>query len=229
MDWRENAKKMAAVEAAKHVKTGFVVGLGSGTTVAYAFQELGKRIKRSRLRILGVPTSHQAFLFAVKHGIPTTTLDEHPQLDVTIDGADQVDENLNMIKGMGGALAREKIVASASKMNVIVVDEAKLTKKLGINQPVPIEVMPFALSPAAESTRALHGKPVLREAEKKLGPVVTDNGNFILDVDFGPINNPKELNQKLKSIPGIVETGLFIGMASVVYVGGKESIRKLER
>ncbi len=229
MDWRENAKRMAAVEAAKHVKDGFVVGLGSGTTVAYAFQELGKRIKKGELRVHGVPTSHQAFLLAVKHRIPTTTLDEHPKLDVTIDGADQVDEDLNMIKGMGGALTREKIVASASRMNVIVIDEAKLTKKLGTSQPVPIEVMPFALSPVTESIRALHGRPVLREAEKKLGPVVTDDGNFILDVDFGPINNPKELNQKLKAIPGIIETGLFIGMANVVYVGGEESVQKLER
>ncbi|MDH5447427.1 MAG: ribose 5-phosphate isomerase A [Candidatus Bathyarchaeota archaeon] len=229
MDWRDNAKKMAAVNAVEHVKEGFIVGLGSGTTVAYAFQELGKRIRQKKLRIYGVPTSYQAFLLAVQHSIPITTLNEHPQLDVAIDGADQVDEELNMIKGMGGALTREKIVASASKMNVIIVDETKLTKKLGVNQPVPVEVLPFALSTVTAKLHMLGSKPILREAEKKLGPVVTDNGNFILDVHFGPIDSPKELNRKLKVIPGIVETGLFVDIASIVYIGGKEAVRKLEK
>jgi ribose 5-phosphate isomerase A len=229
LDWLENAKKMAAVSAAKHVENGFVVGLGSGTTVAYAFQELYRRIREDRLHIQGVPTSYQASLLAAQNHIPTTTLDEHPRLDVTIDGADQVDEELNMIKGMGGALTREKIVASASEMNIIVVDETKLTKKLGVNQPVPIEVLPFALTVAMAKLRALKGKPVLREAQKKLGPVVTDNGNFILDVDFGAIDNPKELNQALNAIPGIVETGLFLGMADIVYVGKRETVQRLEK
>ena len=229
MDWREKAKETVAVNAAKHIKTGFIVGLGSGTTVAYVFQELGKKIREKKLQIYGVPTSHQAFFLAAKHNIPVTTLDEHPQLDITIDGADQVDEKLDMIKGMGGALTREKIVASASKMNVVVVDETKLTKKLGVNQPVPIEVLPFALSIVTAKLRALGGKPILREAEKKLGPVVTDNGNFILDVYFGPIESPKELNRKLKVIPGIVETGLFIDMVNIVYVGGRKTVRKLEK
>ncbi len=227
MDWRENAKKMAALDAVKHVKDGFVVGLGSGTTVAYVIQELGKKIREERASLCGVPTSYQAFLLAVQNNIPVTTLDEHPQLDITIDGADQVDEKLDMIKGMGGALTREKVVASASKMNVIVIDETKLTKKLGVNQPVPVEVLPFALSTVMSKLQKLDSKPVLREAKKKLGPVVTDNGNFILDVDFGLISKPKELNQKLKAIPGIVETGLFVGMADVVYAGGKDSVQKL--
>lgn len=229
MDWRENAKRMAAINAVKHVKDGFIVGLGSGTTVAHAFEELGKRIRKEKLHIYGVPTSHQAFLLAVQQNIPLTTLDEHPQLDITIDGADQVDKELNMIKGMGGALTREKIVASASKMNIIVIDETKLTETLGVNQPVPIEILPFALSPVTKRLRELGSKPVLREAKKKLGPVVTDNGNFILDVNFGPIETPRELNQTLKSIPGIVETGLFLGLAKIVYVGGREAVRKLER
>lgn len=229
MDWRENAKKIASISAVKHVKDGFIVGLGSGTSVAYAFQELGKRIREKRLQIYGVPTSHQVFLLAVQYNIPITSLDEHPKLDVTIDGADQVDEELNMIKGMGGALTREKIVASVSKTNVIVIDETKLTKKLGVDQPVPVEVLPFALSPVTAKLRTLGGKPILRWAEKKLGPVVTDNGNFILDVHLGLINNPKELNQKLKTISGIVETGLFVGMANIVYVGGRKAVQKLEK
>lgn len=229
MDWRESAKRMAAVEAAKHIKESFIVGLGSGTTAAYALKEIGRRILEERMHIYGVPTSHQAYLLAVQHSIPLTTLDEHPQLDVTIDGADQVDENLNMIKGMGGALTREKIVASASKTNIIVVDETKLTKELGVNQPVPVEVLPFALSTVMAKLSMLGRKADLREAREKLGPVVTDNGNFIVDVSFGPIDNPTELNKDLKAIPGIIETGLFVKMANVVYVGGREAVQKLQR
>jgi len=229
LDWRENAKKMAAIKAVKHVEDGFIVGLGSGTTVTYAFQEIGKRMHEEKLHLYGVPTSYQAFLLAVQNHIPVTTLDEHHQLDIAIDGADQVDEELNMIKGVGGALTREKIVASASKMYVIIVDETKLTKKLGVNQLVPVEVLPFAMSTIARKLRILGSKSILRKAEKKLGPVVTDNGNFILDVDFGPIDNPKELNGMLKAIPGIIETGLFVGMADVVYVGGRETVQKLEK
>jgi ribose 5-phosphate isomerase A len=134
-----------------------------------------------------------------------------------------------MIKGMGGAFTKEKIVAFASKMNVIIVDETKLTKKLGTNHPVPIEVMAFAISPIQKKLRELGGTPILREATKKLGPVITDNGNLILDVEFGPIGNPEELDQILKTIPGIVETGLFLGMANIIYVGGREIVSKLER
>ena len=229
MSWRENAKKMAAVKAIDHVRDGFIIGLGSGTTAAYAIQELGKRIRQRELRIFGVPTSYQAYFLAVQHHIPTTTLDEHPKLDVNIDGADQVDADLNMIKGMGGALTREKIVATASRMNVVVIDETKLTKKLGMNHAVPIEILPFALSTVMAALKELESTPVLREAERKLGPVVTDNGNFILDVDFESIDNPGELHQRLKAIPGIVETGLFVGMAKVVYVGGRDAVRRLEK
>ncbi|MGB9135213.1 MAG: ribose 5-phosphate isomerase A [Candidatus Bathyarchaeia archaeon] len=229
MDWRESAKKAAALSAVTHVEEGFVVGLGSGTTIAYALNEIGRRIREKKLSFLGVPTSYQAFLLAVKHKIPVTTLDEHPRLDMTIDGADQVDGKLDMIKGMGGALTREKIVASASKLNIIVVDETKLTNRLGVNQPVPIEVLPFAKSVVRAKLRRLGGKPVLREAAGKLGPVVTDNGNFIFDVDFGSIVHPKELNTVLKEVPGIVETGLFAGMADVVYVGGKAGVRRLKK
>ena len=229
MGWREEAKKKASLEAVKHAKDGFTVGLGSGSTVAYAIQEIGKRIQQGKLRILGVPTSHQAMMLAVHCGIPITTLNEHPQLDLTIDGADQIDRQLNLIKGMGGALTREKIVASATKQFVIVADETKLIEKLGANCAVPVEVLPFALPTVMLKMQEKGGKPVLREAKSKVGPVVTDNGNFIVDVDFGPINTPKNLDSKLKSIPGVIETGLFVEMADIAYLGTRVgTVQKLE-
>jgi ribose 5-phosphate isomerase A len=227
-DWIEKEKKNAALEAVKHVKDGFIVGLGSGSTAAYAIEEIGKRIKHEALRVLGVPTSYQALLLAVKHRIQITTLEEHPTLDLTIDGADQIDEELNLIKGMGGALAREKIVAFASKKLVIVADENKKVKILGENNhPVPIEVLPFAVPVLMRKIKEIGGKPTLREGIKKVGPVITDNGNVIIDADFGLIPKPSELERKLKKLPGVVETGLFVKMANLVYVGKRSGIEKL--
>jgi len=226
-DWIEKEKKNAALEAVKHVKDGFMVGLGSGSTAAYAIEKIGNRIKLEKLRVLGVPTSYQALLLAVKHRIQITTLEEHPTLDLTIDGADQIDEELNLIKGMGGALAREKIVAFASKKLVIVADESKKVKVLGENSHlVPIEVLPLATPIVMRKIREIGGKPVLREGTRKVGPVITDNGNVIIDVDFGLIHNPAELERKLR-VPGVVETGLFVKMASVVYLGKRSGVEKL--
>lgn len=229
MSWREKAKERAAQEAARLVEYGFVVGLGSGSTIAYAIQEIGKRMQGQELRVLGIPTSHQASMLAVENGIPLTTLNEHPQLDLAIDGADQIDRELNLIKGMGGALTREKIVASAARKLVIVADETKLVEKLGTNHPVPIEILPFAFSTAMLRIQKLGGKPVLRAGKGKVGPIITDNGNFIVDADFGPLNAPKDLNSRLRSIPGVIETGLFVGMADLVYIGTPTTVRKLER
>lgn len=229
MAWREEAKRRVALEAVKHVKDDFIVGLGSGSTAAYVIQEMGERIRREGLRILGVPTSHQAMMLAVRHGVPLTTLNEHPQLDLAIDGADQVDRDLNLIKGGGGALTREKVVASAAKQFVIVADETKLVERLGTNHPVPVEVLPFALPTVLAKMRALGGKPVLREGKGKVGPVVTDNGNFVVDVDFGPIDDVGEFDLRLRLIPGVVENGLFVGLADVVYLGKPHGVLKLER
>jgi len=228
-EWIEDAKKRAALEAVKHVKNGYVVGLGSGSTASYAIQEIGKIIRQRNWHILGVPTSHQAFLLGIDCGIPITTLNEHPRLDLTIDGVDQVDHNLDMIKGMGGASTKEKIVALASKQNVIVADETKLVKKLGTNHLVPLEVLSFAASVVISKIREMGGKPILRMGSGKVGPVLTDNGNFILDVDFGSIEAPKELNAELKSITGVIETGLFIEIANTVYLGTEKRVQKLER
>ncbi len=229
MSWREEAKKRVALEAVKHVEDGFVVGLGSGSTAAYVIQEIGRLMRQGSLRVLGVPSSSQAMLLAVRSGIPLTTLDEYPTLDLAIDGADEVDNKLDLIKGGGGALTREKIVASAAKQVVIVADETKLVEKLGTSVRVPVEILPFALATATASITELGGKPLLREGKGKVGAVVTDNGNYVVDVDFGAITDAEELNQRLKLIPGVIETGLFIGMADIVYLGKPDGIIKLEK
>jgi ribose 5-phosphate isomerase A len=227
--WREDAKKRVALEAIKHVKDGFIVGLGSGSTAAYAIQEIGRRVTQDGLQVLGVPTSSQAMKLAVQSGVPLTTLDEHPNPDLAVDGADQIDNKLNMIKGGGGAMTREKIVASAAKQLIIIADETKLVEKLGTNCQVPVEVLPFALATTTANINKLGGKPICRESVEKAGAVVTDNGNYIVDIDFGPINNAEELNQRLKLIPGVFETGLFIEMADIVFLGRPDGVRKLER
>ena len=165
----EEAKKKAAYAAVEHVKNGFTVGLGSGTTAAYAIKALGEKIKREHLNVLAVPTSYQAFLLAVQQGIIITTLEEHPTLDVTIDGADQIDPNLNLIKGMGAALAREKIVASTSKHNIIIADANKKVTALGQNnQPIPIEILPFAIAPVQRRIMTAGGKPI-KKSKKQAG------------------------------------------------------------
>jgi ribose 5-phosphate isomerase A len=227
--WREEAKKRVALEAVKHVQDDFIVGLGSGSTAAYVIQQIGEKIRLEGLRILGVPTSHQAMMLAVHCGVPLTTLNEHPQLDLAIDGADQIDRDLNLIKGGGGALTRERIVASAARQFVIVADETKLVEKLGTNHTIPVEVLPFAVPTVMVKLRELKGKPVLREGGGKVGPLVTDNGNFVVDVDFGPVDDVKELHLQLKLIPGVIETGLFVGMADVIYLGKPDGVEKLVR
>ena len=226
----QEAKRKAALAAVKHVKDGFVVGLGSGSTAAFAIEAIGERVKKENLHVLGIPTSYQAFLLAVQSGIPITTLDEHPEVDVTIDGADQITSELWLIKGMGAALAREKIVAAASKYNVIIADEQKKVKLLGEkNQGVPIEVLPFAISLVERKIEAIGGKPIVREGKGKLGPTITDNGNVILDSYFGEIKAPSELDVKVKMIPGVVETGFFVGLTDIAYIGAVDgSIKKIE-
>lgn len=229
-EWIEEAKRNAALEAVKHVEDSFVIGLGSGSTAAYAIEEIGNRMKREETHVSAVPTSYQAFMLAVKHGIPITTLEEHLMLDLTIDGADQIDDELNLIKGMGGALTREKIVASASRKLIIVGDERKKVKFLGENNhPVPIEVIPFATPIAMHKIKETGGKPFLRESNRKVGPVITDNGNVIIDADFGIIDESAELERRLNGIPGVVETGLFVKMADLIYLGERSSVRKLEK
>ena len=223
-------KQNAALEAIKHVKDGFIVGLGSGSTAAFAIEALGERIKTENLRIMGIPTSYQAFLLAVECKIPITTLDEHPVIDVTIDGADQLTPELNLIKGGGAALAREKIVASATKLNVIIADQQKKVQLLGENnQFVPVEVLPFALPIVKETIVAMGGKPVVREGKGKLGPTITDNGNAVIDAYFGEIVNPAELALKVKMVPGVVESGFFLGLTDIAYIGTSSTVEKIQK
>jgi ribose 5-phosphate isomerase A len=224
------AKRNAAYAAVEHVKDGMVVGLGSGTTAAYAIMALGERKKHESLQILGIPSSYQAFQLAVQNLIPVTTLEEHSIIDVNIDGADQIDPQLNLIKGMGAALAREKIVAASSRHNIFIADEKKKVTALGKgNHPVPIEVLPFAIALVQHRIQALDGSPLLRETKGKLGPVISDNGNAIMDSTFGVISDPTVLEHQLKMTPGVVETGLFIGLTDIVYLGTDSTVKKIER
>jgi len=226
----QEAKKNAALEAVKHVKDKSIVGLGSGTTVAFAIEALGKRVKEENLEIMGIPSSYQAFQLAVQYGIQLTTLDEHPIIDVTIDGADQVTPELYLIKGMGAALLKEKIIAAASKYNIIIVDESKRVKVLGENnQTVPIEVLPFALPLVKSRIASLGGNGAVREGKGKLGPIITDNSNIIIDANFGLIQNPQELAVKMKNIPGVIETGLFVDLTNLVYIATENKIEKIEK
>jgi ribose 5-phosphate isomerase A len=223
-------KQKTALEASKHVQDGFIVGLGSGSTAAIAVKALGERMKTEKLKIMGIPSSYQAFQLAVDCGIPITTLEEHPTIDVTIDGADQLTPELYLIKGGGAALAREKIVAASSKLNIIIADQNKKVTYLGANnQFVPVEVIPFALAPVKRKLSELGAKPVVREAKGKLGPIMTDNGNAVIDAYFGEIKNPAELAVKVKMIPGVVETGFFVGLTDIAYVGTTNGVEKITK
>ena len=210
MKARGDAGKRAAGHAAAGlVEDGMVVGLGTGSTVLFAMERLGERIGEG-LAVTGIPTSFQAEIRARALGIPLTTLQDHPAPDLAIDGADLVDPGKRLIKGRGGALTREKVVAAAAGRLVIVVDQEKCARVLrGV---VPVEVLPFALLPVTRGIGALGGTPLLREGSAKDGPVVTDNGNFILDCGFRKIPDPEGLEADLDSLPGVISSGLFTRM-----------------
>ena len=220
LSWVEDAKRKAVLKALQPIKNGWIVGIGSGTTTAYAVSELARLVKGRRLEISIVPTSHQIEHLAHAHGLRTLTLNEAYVVDYAIDGADQVEQHsLDLIKGGGAALLREKIVDVAAQQLAIVVDETKLSAVLGGKQRVPLEVLPFAYKHVHAQIARMGGRARLREALGKAGPVITDNGNFVLDADFGRITKPLVLEKKLKTILGLLETGLFLGMADVAYVG----------
>jgi ribose 5-phosphate isomerase A len=223
---QQGQKREAALYAVRYVSDGMVVGLGTGTTAQFAVRELGKLVEEG-LRIKGVPTSERTARLAGEVGIPLTTLEETPELDITIDGADEVEaRTLNVIKGLGGALLREKIVASASRLVVLVVDETKVVRTLGEHSPVPVEVVSFGWRRTRDRLAALGCEPELRRSEGK--PYTTDGSNYLLDCRFPPIEDPASLAAHIKAMTGVVEHGLFVGIAHRVVVGGEGGVRVIE-
>jgi ribose 5-phosphate isomerase A len=222
-------KQQAARRAVESVESGMVVGLGDGSTARMAVRRIADLLQSGQLRdILCVPCSLQVEEEARRLGIPLTTLEEHPVIDVTIDGADEVDPNLDLIKGGGGALLREKIVAQASRREIIVVDESKLSPALGTHWPVPVELIPFGWRSQAAYLESLGARVTLRTQDNS-SPFKTDQGNLIVDCNFGPISQPRLLEEKLRERVGIVEHGLFLGLATDVIVGTAEGINHLKR
>jgi len=220
----DSEKESAARASMQFVRDGNIVGLGSGSTAAYAVRFLAERV-RAGLQIRGIPTSNQTRDLAASLAIPLATLDEFQQIDVTVDGADEVDPNLCLIKGGGAAFLREKIIASASRQLVIIVDSSKLVPVLG-KFPLPVEVVPFAQALVTKEITAL-GASIRVRMDSAGKPFVTDEGHHILDCNFGQIPDPALLSRKLKDIPGVMEHGLFIGMAKVVLIGRSSGVQEL--
>jgi ribose 5-phosphate isomerase A len=223
---RDYEKEAAGRAAAQLVQSGSIVGLGSGSTATYAVQFLGERVRRG-LKIVGIPTSEKTRHLAEGLNIPLTTLDQHPEIDITLDGADEIDRDLNLIKGGGGALLREKIIASASRRFIVVVDSGKQVVRLG-KFPLPVEVIAFAQTLIAMRIAALGARVSLRRYADG-DPYVTDEGHQILDCTFGEITDPQALAEKLHAMPGVVEHGLFIGMAEMALVGKDGEVLEIHR
>ena len=219
-------KKIAAEKATKYIEDDMIIGLGTGTTVEFTIKKIGELIKDG-LNIKGIPTSNNTRKIARRLNIPLTTLEEHPIIDLTIDGADEVDSNLNLIKGGGGALTREKIVAYHSKKEIIVIDGSKVVKELGIDFPVPVEVVKFGWTSTKKALEKLDCTVELRKVIND--PYITDNSNYILDCEFNRIRDAPKLEIEINSIPGVVENGLFIDLVDEAIVGGKQGIITLER
>ncbi|HUB49091.1 MAG TPA: ribose-5-phosphate isomerase RpiA [Acetobacteraceae bacterium] len=225
---RDDQKRVAAEAAVELVQDGMVVGLGTGSTAAFAIDVLAERVRQG-LRITGIPTSERSAKQAQAGGIRLGTLEEHHRIALTIDGADEIARgSLDLIKGLGGALLREKIVAAASERLVIVADSMKLVDGLGTGVPVPVEVVPFGWQTTADRLTRLGANPVLRR-DGTGQPFHTDGGNLILDCGFGPIADAATLEQALSHVVGVVESGLFIGMADLALVAGDAGVQRLTR
>src|SRR5215471_9994518 len=215
----DELKRQAARAALEEIRDGMIVGLGSGSTSSIFIRELGS----AKLKVLGIPTSEESRRIAEEVGVKLTTFKDHPQIDVAVDGADEVSPALDLTKGLGGALVREKIVAHASKRLVIIVDETKLVERLGMKTVIPVEVIPLAVP------RVLLQLPGAHIREKNGQTFITDNGNIILDWKRGPIDDPAALEKQLKLMTGVVDSGIFAGVASCVIVAGAAGVRKLDR
>jgi len=215
-----NSKANAAKKAVELVEDGMVVGIGSGSTAELFIIELGKKIRSENLEIKGIVSSIGSQIIATKNGIPIFDLLQFPKLDIYVDGADQIDVELNCIKGGGAALTREKILAYAADKFVVIVDSSKHVESL--KMPIPVEVIPFSYGLVTRKISEMGGKVSLRQAEKKFGPVITDNGNFIIDCNFGIINEPEKLEKSLNSLPGVIDNGIFKKEVVDTVITGKE-------
>ena len=229
MTTQDELKQKAAFRAVEFVESEMVIGLGTGSTARFAVERIAARIKNGELKnIVGVPSSLQTEKLAQEMGIPLSDLDQSSQIDVTIDGADEVDTDLNLIKGGGGALLREKVLAQASRQNIIIVDDSKLSPQLGTSWALPIEVIPFACKAEENFLKSLNASVTIR-LHADGSPFRTDENNLILDALFGPIEDPEKLSRMLNERAGIVEHGLFLGLANDVIVAGEEDLRHLKR
>jgi len=223
----EDLKLKVAKEAVKLVKDGMVIGLGTGSTAALFIRELGNRIQEEELTVFGIPTSFEAKMLAMQYGIPLVTLDEY-DVDIAFDGADEVEKKtLFLIKGGGGCHTQEKIVDYNANKFVVLVDESKLVKKLGEKFPIPVEVIPSAYRVVMRALSEMGGEAVIRLGERKRGPVITDNGNMIIDV-FMKVDDAVELEKEINNIPGVVENGIFTKVDKVL-VGTKKGVKTLKK
>ncbi|KZX14166.1 ribose-5-phosphate isomerase RpiA [Methanobrevibacter oralis] len=213
----DSSKKNAGYKAAEYVEDGMVLGLGTGSTTHYFIEKVGMRIRDEGIKVLGIPTSFQSLLIAKKWNIPITTLEEH-DINLSVDGADEVDVEFNLIKGGGAAHTKEKIVDYAAENFIVIVDESKVKKSLG-DFPVPVEVLPDASRMVIQTLEDMGAICNIRMAIRKDGPVITDNGNFLIDAKFSEIESPSHLEIDLNSIPGVVENGIFSQMVDKVIIG----------
>jgi ribose 5-phosphate isomerase A len=228
MESLEALKKQAAEKAVELIESGMVVGLGTGSTAVYAVRALGRLLQNGRLtNIIAIPTSEATAALAREWAIPLSTLNDHPIIDLTIDGADEIAPNLDLTKGLGGALLREKIVAAASKRNIIIADHSKLVDKLGSRAPIPVEVVGFAERPLALYLESL-GARVVRRQTTGGTPFITDEGNLILDCHVAPLDDPAAFAQAVITQPGVVEHGLFLGLASQAIVAMPDGVVVLQ-
>ena len=218
----EKLKQLAAEQAVEEVESGMIVGLGTGSTIYYALLKLGEKV-RNGLDIIGIPTSKQTEEVATQQGISLSTLGEHPVIDLTIDGADEVNPALDLIKGAGGALVREKIIAHASKQLIIIIDEGKRVEQLGSKFPVPVEVVPFGWGSTQIALNRICRDSTLRPN------FVSDNGNYILDCTFDGIPDPGTTECIINNIPGVVDNGLFINRTDQVIIGAASGVQTLKR
>src|SRR6266849_7859576 len=219
-------KQMAGEEAVTYIENGMVIGIGTGTTSAYMIHALAQRLRHGLTIVGAVPTSQATAQLASSLGIPLTDLDAHPQLDLAIDGADEIDSQLRLIKGGGGALLREKIVATASHRFIVIADTSKQVMQLGLRAVLPVETIPFAVTPVSRRLQALGASVQIRQRSNQV--FITDNGNMILDCSFpNGIADPADLQARIRRIVGVVETGLFLNMTERAIIGGPEGIKQI--